>query len=54
MNKEKIFTVLTTILVVIAGIVIANSFLVYRQVDASGKVVPDGTSFKAKLGFGKK
>jgi hypothetical protein len=54
MNKEKIFSVLTTVLVVVVGIIVANSLTTFREVDASGKVIPDGKAYKPKLGFRKK
>lgn len=54
MNKEKIFSLLTTVLVVLVSIIIANAFTTYREVDASGKVLPDGKAYRAKFGFRKK
>lgn len=54
MKKEQIVTGLITIVLVIVGTVVANSLLTFRQVDASGKVLPDGQSFKPKFGFRRK
>lgn len=54
MNKEKFISILTTLLVVVIGVIVANLFITQREVDSTGKVIPDGKAYKAKLGFKKK
>jgi hypothetical protein len=54
MKKEKIFSVLTTLLVVVVGFIVANSLTTFREVDASGRVIPDGKAYRVKLGLRKK
>jgi len=54
MTKDKIFTILTTLLVVVVGVVVANMLTTSREVDSTGKVVEGGKIYKSKLGFSKK
>lgn len=54
MTKDKLVALLTTLVVVIVGVVIVNTLTTFREVDSTGKSVPDGKAYKAKLGLRKK
>lgn len=54
MSKEKFISILTTLLVVVVGVVVANLFITQREVDSAGRIVEGGKSYKAKLGFKKR
>jgi hypothetical protein len=54
MSKDKIFSTLTTLLVVVVAVSISNALTTYREVDSTGKVIPDGKAYRAKFGFRKK
>lgn len=51
MTKEKMIGILTTVAVVFVSVLLINSLTTWREVDAAGKVVPDGKAYKPKLGF---